>query len=188
MRWATQPMNHAPDIPFVQQPGAHAGTAEGMHAGEISATPLKFLEHLSRIIVTEDTDQSRTCPPDCCRESAVQHRASWLPHARRPVGKHHVVYEEIAEQHDRRNHGLRLSSANASARVRTASRSIGLLQTPPCLTDDPTMKPWALENRDRFAGVTPDPTSTGPCTAWTTSRTSSGEAGSPVVGPVTMTP
>ena len=170
-------------MPLVEQPGAHAGTAQGMHAGQIDAALLELLEYLGRIIVAEDADQSRARLPHCRAKSAVQQRATWLPHARRAVGKHHVVDEQIAQQHDRRDHRSGLSSANAPARARTASRSSGLHQTPPCFTDEPTMNPWAVENRARFAGVMPDPTSTGTRTARTTSRTSSGEAGSPVAAP-----
>src|SRR5262249_45900986 len=158
------------------------------YAGQIDTALLKLFERPHRIVVAQDADQSRARRPHGCAKRVVQQRAARLTHTRRSVGKHHIVNEEVAQQHDRRNHSSRLRSANAAVSARTASRSSGLHQTPPCLTDEPTMNPWAVENRARFAGVTPDPTSTGPLAAWTTSRTSSGEAGSPVVGPVTTTP
>ena len=105
VRRAPQPVNQTPNMPFVKQPGAHAGTTQGMHAAHIDAALLKFVEYLSRIVVATDADESRARVPQRCAKSAVQQRATWLPHARRAVGKNDVVDEQVAQQHDGIDHG-----------------------------------------------------------------------------------
>jgi hypothetical protein len=104
MRRTSEAVNQAADIPLVEQPGAYAGSAKRMNPGQIDAAVPKFLEYVRWIILTDDAYQSRARPPHCCAESAVQQRATRLSHPRRAVGKDHIVDEEVAEEHDRRDH------------------------------------------------------------------------------------
>ena len=134
-------MDQVPDFALVEEPGPDAGTAKEMHSGQIDAALLELLEYQIRVIAAEGADQAGARVPHRCSKSAIQQRTTRLTHARRPIRKHHVVDEQVTEQDDRRDHRAGLSSVNAAARACTASRSIGLDQTPPSLTDEPTMNP-----------------------------------------------
>ena len=69
---ALQAMNQAPNVPFVEQPRAHAATAQRAHATQISAALLKRVEHIGRIIVADDADQSWPGTPERRTERTVQ--------------------------------------------------------------------------------------------------------------------
>ncbi len=97
-------MNQAPNVPFVEQPRAHAATAQRAHATQISAALLKRVEHIGRIIVADDADQSWPGTPERRTERTVQKRPARLPHPSCTVGENHIVDEQIAQQNDSRCH------------------------------------------------------------------------------------
>src|SRR5262245_4329527 len=134
-------MDQSPQMSFVKQPCAHTGPPQRAHASEIGAALLQGLQDAARIVVPDGTHESRTRIPQRGTKRGIHDRATWLPHPRPAVSKHHIVNEQVAEQHDGRRHESRPSAAKARTIARTRSESNWLDQAPPSFTDDPTMKP-----------------------------------------------
>src|SRR6266404_90454 len=181
-------MDQASQVTLVEEPGAHAGSREPMYAGQVDTALFQCAQHRNGVVGADQADTPHPGPPERRPQSPVHDGAAGLTHAGATVGKDEVVDQEVPEEDKGGRHGRYVSRAKALASDSTAVRSSGLFQIPPCFSDDPTMNPCASAKRARFWTETPEPTITGRRTARAVSRTSSGEASSPLAGPVTTTP
>ena len=64
VRRATEAMDQASQVPLVEEPGAHAGSAQPMDAGQIDAALLQRVQHAPRVVRAGQADAAHARPPE----------------------------------------------------------------------------------------------------------------------------